>query len=170
MRKQVVAPPLFRLPAVPVNRIFPVLPALIACVASACAGGPRASIPPDHFLQGYVEAVSGQVLLCRNVHPFAEQSLLTRCTTGELAMIWKPQPLPSAGTSDTLSLSWIVAFPIRAVYIKECIHYRPSMTEGSDALSVVRSSSLNISITLKSGTPDAHSFNVDSLDAGCHCT
>jgi alpha-mannosidase len=93
-----------------VNRTIPVLLAVIACVASAGAGGPRPSIPPDHFLQGYVEAVSGEVLSYWNFHPFAKQSLLTRCTTGEMAIIWQTQLLPSASTIDTLSFLWIGAF------------------------------------------------------------
>lgn len=62
------------------------------------------------FLKGVVQSVSGEVLSYWNFHPFAKQSLLTRCTTGEMAISWKTEPLPPFGTADTLSFLWIGAF------------------------------------------------------------
>ena len=65
---------------------------------------------PDRFLEGYSEEVSGATLSYWNFHTFAKKSLLTRCTTGEMAISWTTQPLPPSGRNDTLSFLWIGAF------------------------------------------------------------
>src|SRR3990172_635007 len=65
---------------------------------------------PDRFLEGYSEEVSGATLSYWNFHTFAKKSLLTRCTTGDMAIAWKTQQLPSAGSQETHSILWIGAF------------------------------------------------------------
>src|SRR3990172_10815781 len=65
---------------------------------------------PDGFLEGYYEEVSGATLSYWNFHTFAKKSLLTRCTSGEMAISWTTQPLPPSGRNDTLSFLWIGAF------------------------------------------------------------
>ncbi len=62
------------------------------------------------FLKGYTETVSGEILSYWSFHPLAKQSLLSRATTGQMAVEWKTEPVPREWTSDTLEFLWIGAF------------------------------------------------------------
>jgi len=64
----------------------------------------------EHYLQGYSENVNGEELSYWNFHPLAKKSLLTRCTTGEMAISWKTEPMPLESDRDTVSFLWIGAF------------------------------------------------------------
>ena len=76
---------------------------ILLSLPHADAAEPERPSGREQYLQGYAEYVSGEILAYWNFHPFAKRSLLTRCTTGEMEIVWKTQPLPPAGTSDTLA-------------------------------------------------------------------
>ena len=64
----------------------------------------------EKFLKGYAKEISGQVLSYWSFHPLAKQALLSRATTGEMAIEWETEALPAANANDRAHFLWIGAF------------------------------------------------------------
>jgi alpha-mannosidase len=61
-------------------------------------------------LKGYANALAGEQLAYNCFNPIASTALLTRCTTGEMAIEWETEPVPANAQGDELRFQWIVSF------------------------------------------------------------
>jgi alpha-mannosidase len=61
-------------------------------------------------LKGYVKAIGGEQIAYNCFNPIATTALLTRCTTGEMAIEWETEPVPGDVRGNDLAFKWIVSF------------------------------------------------------------
>jgi alpha-mannosidase len=77
-------------------------------------GGARSTPDEDvatvKALKGYVKAIAGEQLVYNCFNPIATTALLTRCTTGDMAIEWETEPVPVDTHDKVLSFKWIVSF------------------------------------------------------------
>jgi hypothetical protein len=62
------------------------------------------------LLKGYVRRIAGEMLDYYCFNPLAKTSLLTRCTTGSMAIEWETEPIP-ASTGDAYAyFVWVASY------------------------------------------------------------
>ncbi len=92
---------------------FPVaamtLAAIIATAAVPSAVA-RTSSRGSAPLKGYVRSIRGEQLEYNCFNPLATTALLTRCTTGEMAIEWETERIPSDAAGETVSFVWVVSY------------------------------------------------------------
>jgi len=72
--------------------------------AQAPAPGGRAL--PAAYLQGYVKALSGDVLVYPWAYPGQVETLLSRTTDGRMAVEWEGQPVPPGPPDEVITYLW----------------------------------------------------------------
>jgi alpha-mannosidase len=71
--------------------------------------------PADEFagaklLKGYVKRIAGEILEYNCFTPLATTALLTRCTTGSMAIEWETERIPAAMTDSFAYFVWVVSY------------------------------------------------------------
>ncbi|HTR99677.1 MAG TPA: hypothetical protein VML00_08000, partial [Bacteroidota bacterium] len=74
----------------------------------ACARPARSEHTPP--LRGFVRAIAGEEIEYTSCNPLATRALLTRCTTGAMAIEWETEPVPAGFTGDTVSYTWVANY------------------------------------------------------------
>lgn len=93
--------------------LFPLLPALLLSFAASFAA--QAQDTPAEFakvklLKGYVKRISGDTLAYYSFNPLARTSLLTRCTSGDMAIEWETEAIPADIKGDYAYFIWIGSY------------------------------------------------------------
>ena len=93
-----------------------------ALIAGACftpltvlsAGAPRTpgpvQLPHASPLKGFARAIAGEEIEYNSFNPLATRALLTRCTTGAMAIEWETEPVPAGLAGDTVSFVWVASY------------------------------------------------------------
>jgi alpha-mannosidase len=95
------------------NRLFNRLLTLVVAVAVLLVAYVRSAeddLSTMKALKGYVKAIAGEQLAYNCFNPIAGTALLTRCTTGEMAIEWETEPVPADAKGDAIFFKWIVSY------------------------------------------------------------
>ncbi|HTO95139.1 MAG TPA: glycoside hydrolase, partial [Bacteroidota bacterium] len=57
-----------------------------------------------------MKAIAGEQIDYNCFNPIATTALLTRCTTGEMAIEWETEPIPAGAAGETVSFVWVVSY------------------------------------------------------------
>ncbi|MCX6224836.1 MAG: hypothetical protein NTV01_08845 [Bacteroidia bacterium] len=81
----------------------------------ATSGSLTAQETPAEFakvklLKGYVKRVSGDTLAYYSFNPLARTALLTRCTSGDMAIEWETEAIPADLRGDYAYFIWIGSY------------------------------------------------------------
>lgn len=60
----------------------------------------------QNTISGYAKAISGETLSYYSYTPMASEALLTRCNTGEMAIVWETAIVPSDFNADYANFTW----------------------------------------------------------------
>jgi alpha-mannosidase len=63
-----------------------------------------------HLLKGYNKRIAGEILDYNCFNPLAKTSLLTRCTTGEMAIEWETEPIPGDLKGPYAYFVWVASY------------------------------------------------------------
>ncbi len=85
---------------------------LAAAATVQIAGAHPAQGQPEapKMLKGYVKAIAGEQLDYNCFNPLATTSLLTRCTTGAMAIEWETEPIPEKARGNFVTFEFIVSY------------------------------------------------------------
>lgn len=81
---------------------------LVASVQAPGAAAPQTR--PAAPLKGYVKSIAGEQIEYNCFNPLATTALLTRCTTGAMAIEWETEPVPAGAAGETASFVWVVSY------------------------------------------------------------
>ena len=90
-----------------------ILSALTLALLAALPGAPGAAASQAQTtpaLKGYVRNIAGEQIDYNCFNPLATTALLTRCTTGEMAIEWETENIPAAAAGESVSFVWIVSY------------------------------------------------------------
>jgi alpha-mannosidase len=62
------------------------------------------------LLKGYVRRVAGEQIDYNCFNPLAKSAILTRCTTGEMAVEWETEPIPEAASDEFAYFVWVASY------------------------------------------------------------
>jgi alpha-mannosidase len=74
-----------------------------------------AQLPQDELsttmpLKGYLRSIAGETLDYNCFNPLATTALLTRCTSGDMAIEWETEAVPQNASGDAVIFKWIVSY------------------------------------------------------------
>lgn len=67
-------------------------------------------ISNKNFLNGYAKKITGEDISYHSFHPYATDALLTRCTSGTMAIAWETDTIPSVYRGDAIYFGWIAGY------------------------------------------------------------
>jgi hypothetical protein len=73
------------------------------------ASGPLGAAD-QRYLKGYARDVAGETIGYHSHHPYATMALLTRATTGEMAITWETEPIPPSHTAEFAEFLWFAGY------------------------------------------------------------
>jgi alpha-mannosidase len=87
---------------------------LLAMPFLPCSGASGHPVSDDFahvkLLKGYVKRIGGETLDYYCFTPLAKTALLTRCTTGAMAIEWETEPIPAGLTDEYAYFVWVSSY------------------------------------------------------------
>jgi hypothetical protein len=88
---------------------------IATCLIMGTPGFLKAQEPPKEFekvklLKGYVKRISGDTIAYFSFNPLARNSMLTRCTGGDMDIRWQTEPIPADAKGDYAYFIWISSY------------------------------------------------------------